>query len=102
MVLDTMVQGTWDIVVLQGTHHENSEQGNRWEMEGAGPGQPWEGQTFWAHGTTASRGVALLVRARLALSDILVVGEDDQGRLLRIDFAWEDQPLTVISVGGLV
>ena len=93
-----LLQGNWDIVVLQETHHENREQGNRWAREGAGSGQPWEGQTFWAHGTTACRGVAILIKASLALSDILVVGEDDQGRLLRVDFAWEDRPMTVISI----
>ena len=63
-----LLAGGWDIVVLQETHHENSEQGERWAREGAGPGKPWEGQTFWAHGTTASRGVAILIRDRIHLS----------------------------------
>lgn len=93
-----LVSGTWDIVVLQETHHENSAQGERWAREGAGPGKPWEGQTFWAEGTTASRGVAILVRDRSHLTDLVVAPSDGRGRLLRVDFIWEERPLTVISV----
>jgi exonuclease III len=94
-----LLSGSWDIVVLQETHHESSEQGLRWAREGAGPGKPWSGQTFWAHGTTASRGVAILVRDRIHLSDLQTVDvTEGQGRLLRIDFSWEDQPITVIGV----
>ena len=94
-----LLSGSWDIVVLQETHHESSEQGLRWAREGAGPGKPWSGQTFWAHGTTASRGVAIFVRDRIQLSELQAAEvPEGQGRLLRIDFRWEDQPITVVGV----
>jgi exonuclease III len=97
-LFSVLLSGSWDIVVLQETHHENSEQGERWAREGAGLGKPWEGQTFWAHGTTASRGVAILIRDRVHLTDLVVAPSVGQGRLIRVDFTWEDHPLTVIGV----
>ena len=50
-------------------------------------------------GTTASRGVAVLVRDRIHLSDLQEVhSQEGQGRLLRIDLSWEDRPITVVGV----
>ena len=52
----------YSIVVLCETHSTDDRETTRWAQEGAGPGLPWEGQAFWSHGTSSSRGVAILVR----------------------------------------
>ena len=42
----------------------------------------------------------VLVRDRIHLSDLQAVldPQEGQGRLLRIDFCWEDRPITVVGV----
>ena len=50
----TLIQGSWDVILLQETHHRDDEQGLQWSREGAGEGRPWPGVSFWGHGTTAS------------------------------------------------
>ena len=57
----------YSIVVLCETHSKDDRETTRWAQEGAGPGLPWEGQAFWSHGTSSSRGMAILVRPGLAI-----------------------------------
>jgi exonuclease III len=93
-----LLDGPWDVIVLQETHHADSEQGIRWAGEGAGQGRPWAGDSYWAHGTSASRGVAILTRARAVLTDAIVQADASSGRILRLDFTWEALPLSVVCV----
>ena len=112
-LFSSLIDGAWDIIVLQETHHTSSEQGIQWTREGAGKGRPWPGSCFWAEGTSASRGVAILFKdkpdmaffeGKGLLPDMADIRchdlptEQHRGRLLRVDFAWLDQPLTVIGV----
>ena len=104
-----LLTGRWDIVLLQETHHKDEEQGLQWTREGAGEGRPWPGVSFWTHGTTASRGVAILVRDRAdweqpeaqqietvpAGSDTL---HEPEGRLLRVDLQWQGTAYSILSV----
>ena len=65
----TLQSGPWQVVALQETHHANQTEANQteaaqWCREGAGPTAPWDGPSFWAAGTSASRGVALAFQAQ--------------------------------------
>ena len=71
------------------------------EQEGAGDGRPWPRTCFWAAGASASRGVASLFRDRVALedtTDLPLTASQHQGRILRVDFTWQQQRLTVGAV----
>lgn len=107
----TLMEGGWDVILLQETHHKDEEQGLRWAREGAGEGRPWPGTSFWVHGTTASRGVAVLLKDTLDLGgkmmDRVDVGlahisladlHEPEGRVLRVDFSWGDLFFSAISV----
>lgn len=100
-LFSSLLDGPWDVVVLQETHHSSTEQGLQWTREGAGRGRPWPGACFWAEGTTASRGVAILFRDKPDISGITchdMPAEQHAGRVLRADFTWLEQPLTVLGV----
>ncbi len=56
------------VIALQETHHATQAEAAQWCREGAGPTAPWDGPSFWAAGTSASRGVALLFKACPLLS----------------------------------
>ena len=93
----------YSIVVLCETHSTDDRETTRWAQEGAGPGLPWEGQAFWSHGTSSSRGVAILVRPGLAIVDPTVAFKDTNGRLLMVKFSSEaGHPWAVLGVYGPV
>ena len=89
----------WDVVVLSETHCGGPEVAAKWLRDGAGPGKPWLGQAFWSHGTSASRGVAVLLRHGFP-AKAKVEFADDDGRLLRV--GWEcgpqGRPVSVVAV----
>ena len=58
----TLQSGPWHVIALQETHHATQTEAAQWCREGAGPTAPWNGPSFWAAGTSASRGVALLFK----------------------------------------
>ena len=97
-LFNMLMDGPWDVIVLQETHHTDREQGIRWAGKGAGEGRPWDGDSYWAHGTSASRGVALLTRARAILTDAALQDDDPSGRILRLDFSWASLPISVVCV----
>lgn len=88
----------WDLVCLQETHHANADQALAWCREGAGPGLSWRGEAFWNAGTSASRGVAILVRAGAPITAVRQVDHDSAGRLLRVDFEVGSKPLSLVCV----
>ena len=81
------------IVLLVETHCKSDEEARDWTQEGAGPGMPWEGTAFWNHGTSQSRGVAVLVRAGLSMDTPRVQYRDTDGRLLRVGVQLQDASL---------
>ena len=97
-LFNMLMDGPWDVIVLQETHHTDREQGIRWAGEGAGEGRPWDGDSYWAHGTSASRGVAILTRARAILTDAALQDDDPSRRILRLDFSWASLPISVVCV----
>ena len=88
--------GPWHIVALQETHHSELAEGHRWAQEGAGPASPWGGTTYWHHYTAASRGVAILLKPGVSITDVDYT-EAGQGRLQRLDFTFEGAPCTLVN-----
>ncbi len=101
-----VMDGAWDVLVLSETHCGDLAVARAWLKEGAGHGKPWLGQDFWALGTSASRGVAVLLRHGFAPKATAVFGggvgatTPAQGRLLRVE--WERgpnaRPVAVVAV----
>lgn len=92
-----LLEGPWDVIALQETHHGENEEGCRWAREGAGPASPWTGDTFWHHYTSASRGVAILLKPGIHITDVAYSAPGDQGRLQRLDFCFEGTQCTLIN-----
>ena len=74
--------GPWHVVALQETHHASQAEAAQWCREGAGPTAPLDGPSFWAPGTSASRGVALLFKASPLLSSVTPAAADPNGRFV--------------------
>ena len=67
-------------------------------MEGAGPTAPWDGPSFWAAGTSASRGVALLFKPSPLLSGATSAAVDPNGRFVAVKCDLSGSQITVASV----
>ena len=78
----TLQSGPWHVIALQETHHADQAEAAQWCREGAGPTAPWDGPSFWANGTSASRGVALLFKADSPLSAVTSTLSDPSGRFV--------------------
>ena len=90
---------TWDIVLLQETHHSSREEGEEWAQEGPHGLRPnWTGPTFWSHGSSTSRGVAIFVRPQANVTDIAARHVSDDGRTIMVDFTFTGTPFTAVSV----
>ena len=90
---------SWDVLVLSETHCGGPDVAAKWLRGGAGPGKPWLGQAFWSHGTSASRGVAVLLRQGFA-AKAKVEFADTAGRVLRVgwDSGPQGRPVSVVAV----
>ena len=88
----------WDIVALQETHHIDSDEGKAWAASGVGSLLAWPGVSFWSHGTSASRGVALLFRERCVVEGISLRTQGPDGRVLVVDFSVQGEVFSVVSV----
>lgn len=58
---EAVISQNYDIVIIQETHCSSDEEAAQWMRITGGPGMHWKGQAFWSHGTSASRGVAILI-----------------------------------------
>jgi exonuclease III len=88
--LQFVMDAAWDVLVLSETHCGDLAVACKWLKEGAGPGKPWLGAHFWALGTSASRGVAVLLRHSFAPKAKIEFQDNENGRLLRV--GWERGP----------
>jgi hypothetical protein len=88
--LQFVMDSAWDVLVLSETHCGELSIACQWLKEGAGPGKPWLGAHFWALGTSASRGVAVLLRYGFAPKAKIEFEDSENGRLLRV--GWERGP----------
>ena len=57
-LFSVLLSGPCHVIALQETHHASQAEAAQWCREGAGPTAPWDGLSFWAAGTSSSRGVA--------------------------------------------
>ncbi|KAF8055086.1 transposon TX1 protein [Scenedesmus sp. PABB004] len=96
-----LLASRYHVVVLTETHAQGDGQARRWVQGGAGPGRPWQGSAWWSHGSSASRGVGILIR-----DGVVPAGEapsieycDTVGRLLRV--GWRTQHGDRLSVLGV-
>ena len=85
-----------DLVLLQETHSSDDAAVRRWMAEAGN--EAWRGQAFWHHGTSASRGVAVLVRGSSAVKDAKVTYKDTSGRILRVEFMYAGLHMAVVNV----
>lgn len=78
-----------DICLLQETH-SSPQTGFLWARE-------WGGQVFYSHGSSGSRGVAILLNTN---SDIKVLSNsgDEDGRIVAMNIKFQDTTLTIASV----
>ena len=91
----TLQSGPWQVVALQETHHANKTEAAQWCREGAGPTAPWDGPSFWAAGTSASRGVALLFKPNPLLSGPILAAIDPNGRFVAIKCDLSGSQITI-------
>lgn len=78
-----------DIHLLQETH-SSPENGFLWARE-------WGGQAFFSHGSSGSKGVAILVDRDFDLQVISTI-KDTEGRFLGLDVRCGGQTLTISSI----
>ena len=90
--------GCWDVVALQETHHIDSDEGKAWAASGVGSLLAWPGVSFWSHGTSASRGVALLFKDGCIAEEICLRMQGPDGRVLVADFSIQGEQFSVVSV----
>ena len=90
---------TWDVVLLQETHHSNREEGEEWAQEGPHGLRPnWTGPSFWSHGSNTSCGVAVFVRPQAQITNITARHISADGRTLMVDFTFCEAAFTAVSV----
>ena len=94
-----ILQGRWDVVLLQETHHASEAEALAWLREGAGPARAVTWESFWSQGTSRSKGVGILVRPGGAFSPVSTsVARDAAGRVVRVDGTFGSQALSIINV----
>ena len=97
-LFDQLLQGPFDIIFLQETHHASSSEAQSWLQTGAGPGRPLQWDSHWSHGSASSRGTGILIHPR---AEFQIQGEavtDRAGRVVRVDGTIQDRPLTLVNV----
>ena len=98
-----LLNGRYDVVCLQETHHSSLGEARKWCEEGSGAGSPWLGPCFWSHlpsGGSQSCGVAILFGSRIPIQSLRQINSDPHtaGRILRVDFSLRRTQYTVVSV----
>lgn len=78
-----------DVVCLQETHSTKNVAKN-WRTQ-------WGGPIFYSHGTSASRGVAILFSKKLNVK-IINSDHDNEGRIVKVRFQYEDIQLVICNI----
>jgi exonuclease III len=86
-VIDTK----FDIIYLQETHSTKNDEIS-WRQE-------WGGEIFYAHGTSNSRGVAILFRPQLNINVIKNIRKSD-GRLLLLELTVGEKNILLANIYG--
>ena len=104
--LQYLLEGDWNVACLQDTHFRTAEAGEKWLKEGMGHASHpvWPGTGFFAPTSSSSVGGTAILFKRSFPGNILpeanpvLCEEDPLGRILRVDFSWEDQVFSLFSV----
>ena len=81
-----------ECIFLQECHCATSADADQW-------GKEWDGKTYWALGTTDSRGVAILFKRNAVASlNVLDINCDVSGRYLVIRLCKQECNLTICNV----
>ena len=78
-----------DILCLQETH-SSIDSINQWELE-------WGGKAYWSHGTTASRGVGILIKKDTKI-EIINSFNDQNGRIIGITYKEENETFSLMNI----
>ena len=79
------------IIFLQETHSVNTDE-DQWKKE-------WSGEIFFSHGTSNSKGVAILIPSKLGLEvKISKSFHDQEGRILLLDCTIEENNFVFINI----
>jgi exonuclease III len=84
-LFNSLAHAQWNVVALQETHTPDEATAESYLAQGSGAGMPFMGKAYWSHGTSASRGVAILLGPHTPLQHVTVGYRDALGRLLRLD-----------------
>ena len=88
-IYNWLTQKNADICFLQETY-STKEIENQWKSQ-------WRGETYFAHGTVHSRGVAILVRNTLDFT-LKSVQSDEEGRFLCLEAIIQDQLFLLVNI----
>lgn len=101
-MLGELLRSHWAIIAGQESQHISEAEGLRWASEGARPGMPLAGQSFWDHGegrgASRTRGVFVFIRAGCGVTEANIGYADKAGRLLRIDFLYNGERISLLDV----
>ncbi len=86
------------VLCLQETHCASLQAAAEWVEQGAGPGLPFRGPSAWAAGTSASRGVAVLVGEHVRAEAFECVHRCPEGRVVGAHFRLGGRVYLVYSV----
>ena len=78
-----------DIVCIQETHGTLDKE-NEWGMQ-------WGGPSFWSHGTSQARGVAVLVRRNMQIVP-RCIKHDDVGRYIIFQFEFKSRLFLLVNI----
>ena len=75
-------QKRYDIILLQETHCNSNVESTKW-------GNQWGGKSWWANGSSASKGVAVLLKHKFQFAIENIYTHDD-GRFISLDFIYDE------------
>ena len=87
-----------DVLCLQETHCPSLQAAQQWTVEGAGPGLPFRGPAAWALGSSASRGVAILIRPEVRVDGFECIHQCLEGRIVGAHFSIAGSSYLLFSV----
>ena len=88
----------FDVVLLQETHHASEAVGLGWASELTGGVPHWKGPSFWSHGSSQARGVAILFREGSPADAPLLLHNCPEGRLCAVSFSYLGKKHSVFNV----
>ena len=80
----------YDVILLQETHCENSDEEHDWAKD-------WNGTSLWCNGTRLSKGVAILINEKSPIK-LLSHNKHHDGRIISVTIQVQDFKIQVVNV----